>query len=318
MIADGFLVVDKPPGLTSHDVVAVVRAVTGLKKVGHTGTLDPFATGVLPVALGGATRLIQFLDEREKLYDATIELGRATDTGDPTGTTIAEADVPALTPAQIDRVLATFVGPRMQTPPRYSAVKVKGRPLYAYARKGAEVQVEARPIEIFGLTRVAEGLGWLRVTLRCSRGTYARVLAEELGVALGSVGHLAALRRLGSGGFGLDRAVTFAQLAEAVAGDPDWGRVLRPSRGDERVPWRKREDVYASLAPWITPPAEALRHLPRLELSVADARRFFRTGTLAKPLSERTLLVCGAEVIGIAGGGAPVALARENVPGASP
>ena len=118
MTNDGFLVVDKPPGVTSHDVVAIVRAVTGLKKVGHTGTLDPFATGVLPLALGGATRLIQYLDEDSKVYDAVVRLGAATDTGDPTGTVIAEGPVPALAKKDILPVLATFRGQRMQTPPK--------------------------------------------------------------------------------------------------------------------------------------------------------------------------------------------------------
>ena len=169
MSQDAFLIVDKPPGVTSHDVVAVVRAVTGLKKVGHTGTLDPFATGVLPLALGGATRLIQYLDEDRKIYDAVIQLGTATDTGDPTGSVIAEAPVPALNRARVLEVLDGFRGQRMQTPPRYSAVKVAGRPLYDYARKGVDVEVKARPIRIDAMELLSLGENTLRVAIQIGR-----------------------------------------------------------------------------------------------------------------------------------------------------
>jgi tRNA pseudouridine55 synthase len=280
---DAFLIVDKPPGVTSHDVVAVVRAVTGLKKVGHTGTLDPFATGVLPLALGGATRLIQYLDEDRKIYDAVIQLGTATDTGDPTGSVIAEAPVPALNRARVLEVLDGFRGQRMQTPPRYSAVKVAGRPLYDYARKGVDVEVKARPIRIDAMELLSLGENTLRVAIHCGRGTYARVLAEEIGVALGTFGHLAELRRLGSGPFDIDRSVSFSRLAEIVAGNQEWDRVLRPARGGERIAWRPREEVFAGLAPWLIAPREALRHLPALTLSPIEVRRFQTSGALPPP-----------------------------------
>ena len=324
MTQDGFLVVDKPPGVTSHDVVAVVRAVTGLKKVGHTGTLDPFATGVLPLALGGATRLIQYLDEDQKVYDAVVRLGVATDTGDPTGNTIAEAPVPALQRKDVLAVLATFVGPRMQTPPRYSAVKVAGRPLYDYARKGQEVEVKARPIRIDAMELVSLDAPRIRVIIRCSRGTYARVIAEEIGVALGTVGHLEELRRLGSGPFLIDNSVSFSRISEIVGGDPAWDKVLRPSRGGERVPWRSRDEVFAGIAPWVTSPREALKHHPALTLSPIEARRFQQTGAVPPPppgCAGPYLLLSGDDVLGVGTTGAPSAIpldapkGRDRSPG---
>jgi tRNA pseudouridine55 synthase len=311
VINDGFLVVDKPPGVTSHDVVAVVRAVTGLKKVGHTGTLDPFATGVLPLALGGATRLIQYLDEDRKVYDAVVRLGVATDTGDPTGTVVAEAPVPALTKRDVLAVLAGFVGQRMQTPPKYSAVKVAGRPLYDYARKGQEVEVKARPVRIDAMELLSLEEPRLRVVMRCSRGTYARVLAEEIGVALGTVGHLEELRRLGSGPFLIENSVSFSRISEIVAGDPEWDRVLRPARGTERVPWRTRDEVFAGLKPWAISPREGLRHLPAITLSSLEARRFQNTGAVPPPPPGCTgpyLLLSGDEVLGVGVPGAPTAV----------
>jgi tRNA pseudouridine55 synthase len=310
MITEGFLVVDKPPGVTSHDVVAVVRAVTGLKKVGHTGTLDPFATGVLPLALGSATRLIQYLNEDAKVYDAHVLLGRSTDTGDPTGQVIAEADVPPLDRATVERVLATFLGTRMQTPPRYSAVKVAGKPLYAYARAGKEMKVEARPVRIDGMELLELDPPRLRVLIRCGRGTYARVLAEEIGVALGTVGHLEELRRTGSGPFLIENAVSFSRISEIVAGDPAWDRVLRPARGEERVAWRPRDAVFQGLQPFLTTAREALAHLPIVVLSERDARRFLQTGAVPpppRPDATHWVLLDGETVVGVATAGKPTA-----------
>lgn len=308
MWENGFLVIDKPPGLTSHDVVAIVRAVTGVKKVGHTGTLDPFATGVLPLALGSATRLIQHLDEDEKVYDAHVLLGRATDTGDPTGQTTEEKPVPPLTHAMVEEVLAAFLGMRMQMPPRYSAVKVAGRPLYEYARKGKDVRADARPVRIDGMDLTELAPPRLRVLIRCSRGTYARVLAEEIGEALGTVGHLDELRRIASGRFHIDQAVSFSQLAEIVGGDNDWNRVLRPARGEARVQWRTREAVMEGLEPHRVTARDALGHLPVVALSPADARRYVTTNVVPPPPSPNMaawVLLSGDEVIGVGTSGPP-------------
>ena len=255
-----FLVVDKCPGLTSHDVVAMVRAVTGIKKVGHTGTLDPFATGVLVLALGGATRFIQYLDESLKVYDATVALGAATSTGDPEGEVIRTG--PPADFSRLEEVLGDFHGEQLQTPPAYSAVKVKGKPLYKYARKGEAVTVKPRPINIYGLTAPDYASDWLRVRLHCSRGTYARVLADDLASALGTAGHLRELRRLQSGPFTLDQALTLPELGQIAAGTRDWRKALRPGRGEERMPWRSRRDVVRELLPHCISLDQALSHLP--------------------------------------------------------
>lgn len=302
-----FLVIDKPAGITSHDVVAAVRAVTGVKKVGHTGTLDPFATGVLPLALGTATRLIQFLDESIKVYDATVELGTRTDTGDPTGTVVETKEVPAYDEARLRSVLESFIGERQQVPPDYSAVKVDGRPLYSYARAGEKVKAKARTITIRDMELVEFDAQRVRVRITCSRGTYARVLAEEIGEELETVGHLCALSRLRSGPFFLDDAVSFPQLAEWVAAEAghDWKSVLL-SRGrrDERVKWRPRSEVFASLQPHLRSPVQALSHLPLVDVD-SSAARSVRNGTLvpAPPpgtgAGGRYLVVNGATVVSI-------------------
>ncbi len=279
MIQGGFLVVDKPPGITSHDVVGTVRAVTGIKKVGHTGTLDPFATGVLPLAIGRSTRLIQFLDERTKTYVATVQLGVSMDTGDPTGEPVASAPVPALDVAHVREVLGAFEGDRMQRPPAYSAVKVNGKRLYKYAREGQAVQAEPRPISIVQM--VLDGISGdsIQFSVTCSRGTYVRVLAEEIAKALGTEGHLSALRRSRSGPFELAQALSFPELSKLVAGRDDWQAVLRPPRGVERVPWAPRDEVWQQLQPRLQTPASKLEHLPSLQLTGLQREELQRRGT---------------------------------------
>lgn len=304
---NGFLVVDKPPGLTSHDVVAIVRAVTGLPKVGHTGTLDPFATGVLPLALGRSTRLIQFLDESLKVYDATIRLGSATDTGDPTGKVVRSAPVPELDADAVDAVLASFLGERMQEPPAYSAVKVQGRPLYSYARSGESVKAAARPVTIHAIERLSLGEGVLRVRISCSRGTYARVLADEIGVALGTCGHLEALCRDRSGPFVLSDAVSIQRIADLVGPEPGmpWEKVLRAGRGEDRVRWRPREEVAAGLRAFVKGELACLSHLPLTDVGPADARRIKQGGGFPVPprgvgVGSRYLVVSGSELLAVA------------------
>ncbi|MBN2801227.1 MAG: tRNA pseudouridine(55) synthase TruB [Deltaproteobacteria bacterium] len=301
-----FLVVNKPAGITSHDVVAAIRAVTGVKKVGHTGTLDPFATGVLPIALGGSTRLIQFLDESLKVYDALIRFGTATDTGDPTGQVIREAPLPTQDEAEVRAVLEGFLGPQLQTPPAYSAVKVRGRPLYDYARKGETVEVKARPIHIYHLELQSYDHEHLRVVITCSRGTYARVLADDIATALGSAGHLEELRRDASGPFLLEQSIDFETLAGLVSAEAGlgWHEVLLARRKDSRVPWRPRDDVRQDLLPWLQEPIHALGHLPLLDVDQSTAERILRGGPAPEappgvPAGGRFLLVCGADVVGV-------------------
>ena len=307
-LVPSFLVVDKPAGVTSHDVVDILRAVTGVKKIGHTGTLDPFATGVLPLAFGPATRLIQFLDESIKIYDMTIRLGSATDTGDPTGQVVEERPLPRADADEAADVLRGFIGERMQVPPAFSAVKHKGRPLYHYARQGLDVEVQARPIRVHDLELIAWAPDELRVRLTCSRGTYARVLAHEIATALGSAGHLSALSRLRSGPFVLEGAPTMPELAAIVAVDPSlpWAEVLlRRGRGEPRVPWRPRAEVHEALARRALSPVRALHHLPLCDVARGTADRVAR-GLGAPPVPEglavgaRYLVVSGADVIAVA------------------
>lgn len=299
-----FLVVDKPPEITSHDVVAMVRAVTGVKKVGHTGTLDPFATGVLALALGSATRLIPFLDEDLKVYDATIALGAATDTGDPTGQVVEERPVPALDQDHVEAVLATFRGVQMHEPPRYSAVKVQGRPLYSYAREGVDVRAAARPTRIDRISLLELGEGWLRVEIECGKGTYARVLAGLIAEALGTAGHLSALRRTRSGPFTEAVALDMPTLGQIVAGSEDWRAVLRTGRKGERVPWAPRDQVWAALAKWRIRPLDVLGHLPLAPLRPGERARVLSGGPPppappSTPVGGHYLAVDGDELVAV-------------------
>lgn len=233
----GFLVLDKPAGPTSHDLVGILRSLVGIKRVGHTGTLDPFATGVLPLAIGGATRLIQFLDEEHKVYQAELVLGTATETGDPEGAVVETGPQVALERA--DAVLQSFAGAITQRPPPFSAVKHKGRPLYAYAREGQLIHGEPRQVQIHRIARLpcAEP-GVLRFEVACSRGTYVRVLGVDIAKALGTVGHLRALRRLASGPFNLSQSVGLPTLAQWACGTSDWATAFARDRSVrlERAP----------------------------------------------------------------------------------
>lgn len=306
-MASGFLVVHKPAGVTSHDVVAAVRAVTGIPKVGHTGTLDPFATGVLPLALGRSTRLIQFLDEAIKVYDATIRLGTATDTGDPTGKVIRELPVPAFTTEQVEEVLAGFVGERMQEPPAYSAVKVKGKPMYRYARKGETVKAPARKIHIHDMELLEHDEQTLRVRITCSRGTYARVLADDVARELGTTGHLEALCRDRSGPFWLDDAIDLPTLSDMVAAEEghSWKAVLMGKKGDPKIPWRPRADVAKGLEPWLRSELKSLENYPLADVDARFAQRV-RRGASVPPAppgtakGDRYLVVCGEDLVAVA------------------
>ncbi len=214
---DGVLVVDKPEGPTSHDVVAALRRRFKPAKLGHTGTLDPFASGVLVLAFNQATRLAEMWGAGEKVYRGKLALGRATDTGDPTGETVAEAPVPDLVPDSVVAALQGLVGQRMQSPPAYSAAKHQGRPLYSYARAGQEVKKPPRPITVYDAMLHGLEPGHIDFELTCSRGTYVRSLAEDVARELGSVGHLSALRRLASRPFAVEESLT---LDDALSLEP--------------------------------------------------------------------------------------------------
>jgi tRNA pseudouridine55 synthase len=213
---DGILNFNKPEGMTSHDVVARVRRISGQKKVGHAGTLDPMASGVLLLCLGQATRVAEYLMAGDKLYDARIRLGIATDTYDAEGRISAQADV-TVTRAQVERELSTFVGKLAQTPPMYSALKHEGTALYRLARQGQTVARAPRPVEIYALELLEWASPELRVQVRCSKGTYIRSLAHDLGQRLQCGAHLAGLVRLASGPFRIEQAITQTEMEEAFA-----------------------------------------------------------------------------------------------------
>jgi len=213
---DGFFVVDKPAGITSHDVVSRVRRILATRKVGHTGTLDPFATGVLPIAVNQGTKVIPFLDEGIKCYEALLRLGIATDTLDMTGTVVSRGDWSTVGPEQFESVLTRFTGPISQVPPMYSAIKRDGQPLYKLARQGLEVEREPRSVVVhkIEILAFAPPLAGLRVT--CSRGTYIRSLAHDIGQELGCGASLEELRRSASGPFQLCSALSLDELEKAA------------------------------------------------------------------------------------------------------
>jgi len=259
---DGILIIDKPAGITSHDVVARVRRAVGERRVGHTGTLDPFATGVLVLLLGRATRLAQFLSGAEKEYEAVIRLGYATDTGDITGKrlegnfTTETQRTQSLRREEIEAALASLRGEIEQTPPMYSAKKIAGEKLYELARRGEEVerkavritvsQFEALPTDGALLRNNEDGTSDLAVRVVCSAGTYVRTLAESFGEQLGVGAHLSALRRTCAGQFKIEVAITLDRLDEVAQS--------------------------GAVAQVLISPDAALAHLPFLDLDAEGAR----------------------------------------------
>lgn len=220
---NGIVIVGKPEGWTSQDVAARLRRVFNTRRIGHGGTLDPMATGVLPVFVGRATRGVEFFEHAEKTYEATLRLGLTTDTEDTSGTVLEETPV-ALTEADLLAVLPQFRGQILQVPPMYSALKVNGQKLYELARKGKEVERKPRPITIHELELLEFSGNTARLRVRCSKGTYIRTLCKDIGQALGCGGCMAALRRTAAGEYGIAEAVPLQSLLEAE--DPE--EYLRP------------------------------------------------------------------------------------------
>jgi tRNA pseudouridine55 synthase len=215
---DGIIVVDKQEGWTSHDVVNKMRRLAGTRKIGHLGTLDPIATGVLPLVIGRATRLAQFYTRRDKVYEATIRFGFSTDTYDRAGAATSTVSAPPALDAEIiEPRLALFRGKFLQTPPPVSAKKIAGRPAYELARKQIAVELAPVEVEVYELELLGIDGADIRVRVRCSAGTYLRAIAHELGRELGCGAHLYQLRRTESGDFSLDCARTLDQLGQLAA-----------------------------------------------------------------------------------------------------
>lgn len=243
----GFLNIDKPAGMTSHDVVARVRRIARLRRVGHAGTLDPAATGVLVVALGGATRLIEYVqDQTSKRYLASVRLGVTTTTDDAEGEVLAEAPLPPLDTRAIEEVLARFRGWVEQVPPMYSALHHEGRRLHELARAGVTVERKARRVLIERLDLLAWEPPLLKIDVLCGKGTYIRSLARDIGAALGCGAHLAELRRTAVGPFRIEEAVPLAELE-------------RRSQQNEQLP--------------LLPPERAVADWVRVDLDAREAQR---------------------------------------------
>ena len=210
---NGIVIVDKPQGWTSQDVTARLRRVFNTRRIGHGGTLDPMATGVLPVFVGRATRGVEFFEHAEKTYETVLRLGITTDTEDISGTVLTQQDA-FVTGEQLEQVLQRFRGDILQVPPMYSALKVGGQKLYDLARKGKEVERQPRPITIHELTLLGMEAEGIRLRVRCSKGTYIRTLCKDIGEALGCGGCMAALRRVTAGEYKIEESVPLQQLLE--------------------------------------------------------------------------------------------------------
>lgn len=267
MSIDGVLVVDKPQGPTSFDVVRGVRNALKVRKAGHTGTLDPMATGVLAICLGDATRIAQYLTDGDKAYEATIRFGAETDTLDAQGQVTAEFALPALSREVLETALGRFRGVILQTPPMYSAIKVGGKRLYELARAGEEVERKAREITVYTLEMRDFSANEVRVFVKASKGFFVRTLAQELGRSLGSGAHLVALRRVASGPFGLAQAVP---LAEVVAKGP-------------------------ALASHVLSAQVALQSIPSVTVSAAQAAQVLHGVQVETSLQEGLVRVLGPE-----------------------
>lgn len=264
----GVLVVDKPRGPTSHDVVAWARRALETRAVGHAGTLDPMATGVLVLAIGEGTKLVPYLTLDEKEYDFELSLGRETDTLDAEGSVTAEAPVPALDEASLRVAIASFLGPQQQRPPVYSAIKVDGVALHKRARRGDEVQAPMREVTVhaFALCSIEP----LAFRVRASKGFYVRSLGRDFARAIGTVGHLTALRRIASGPF---------RIEQSVSGD-----ALNAARADA--------SLRPSLAARVLPLETAIASFPSVTLD-AQGEKDARAGRLTRPVSD----VGGAAVV---------------------
>jgi tRNA pseudouridine55 synthase len=233
---DGIVLLDKPEGITSNAALQRVRRAFGARKAGHTGSLDPLASGLLPICLGQATKASGLLLDADKTYRFRLALGMRTSTGDRAGEVIESAPVPELDAAAVREVAARFLGETTQVPPMYSALKRQGQPLYRLARAGIEVERAARPVRVDRLEILGQGTDWLDFEVACSKGTYVRSLAEDLARALGTVGHVASLRRLSLGPFSEARLWTLDEVEQAADGPARDAMLLAVDRALPALP----------------------------------------------------------------------------------
>ncbi len=273
---NGVIVLDKPKGITSQQAVSTVNRILKISKSGHTGTLDPFATGVLPICVNQATKIIPFMYGGFKKYDSVLELGISTDTLDATGKVIRQLDVPDLRENTVIDVFSKYKGKINQVPPMYSAIKKDGVRLYEYARKGIEVEREPRTVHVKEIELLEFSPPYLRFVVECSRGTYIRVLASDIAEELGCGGHLKELRRTKSEGFTIDDAVTFEELETGSGRFRDL---------NEALPHLPRLNITDTLA-------KEIRDGKQLRVSHLDTDRvpYFKTGDRVKIYAGQDLV----------------------------
>ncbi len=268
----GIILVDKPAGWTSHDVVAKARGLTGQRKIGHTGTLDPMATGLLVLCLGKATRLAEYMTAHDKRYEGEITLGVTTDSDDAAGVPIGGAEVPDFDDATLRAVAATFTGQLLQRPPAYSAVKVGGRRAYVVARQGGRIDLAPRPVRVYSLDLRRRGGERLGIAVDCGPGTYVRSLARDIGEVLGCGGHLSALRRTRSGSFGLAEAIRLEVLEDLSRAQRIEEVLLEPDEGVSNLAAGIVSDDHARMF------AQGQPFLPAGHTDVADSARIYSAG----------------------------------------
>jgi len=261
----GILVIDKPSGMTSNGVLQKVKWLYQAQKAGHTGALDPIATGVLPICLGEATKFSQRLLDSDKRYITRVQLGESRDTADVEGETLDTAAIPALSRDQIEQALAQYRGPITQVPPMYSALKHEGKKLYELAREGVDfdIQKKARQVTIHQLELLDFGDDYLELDVTCSKGTYIRSLAEDVAKALGTLGYVAVLRRLGAGPYQADMMITLEEL-----------EALKPEGSDD----------YSAMDNRLLPTYTALQSVPIIQISLEQAKDL-QFGRAIKPMN---------------------------------
>lgn len=313
-LVEGVLPIDKPAGPTSHDMVARARRALGTRRIGHTGTLDPFASGLLLLCIGRATRIAEYLSGTDKRYSAVVRLGVSTDTADATGAITAERDAGNITQDAVEQALQAQRGTIMQTPPAYSAKKVGGERSYALARQGREVTLEPVRVTIRELTIAHFAQQELHLDVLCSSGTYIRAIARDLGDALGVGAHLSALRRTAVGPHTVERAVNAATL-EAAARGSGVTRYSARARDDDRAGAADPDgaDPADILRAALIPTLDALPALPRIELSQTEVAhiRHGRAVPCDTDLSGVVVLAAQDDLIAIADAGDGVIRPRK-------